>query len=227
MSHLHWHGGACEHWILLRAPLSERTIAANVLKHGVGALNIDGCRVPLAADDELRAGIGGGRWPANVTTDGSECVLAALPQTYHASGPASGPTYSGPSKSPCMAGPFCGNGDKPPVYYGDLGSVARFYYCAKPTVAERDFGLHDASAPDATATRLNTHPTVKPLALMRHLVKLITPANGTVLDMFMGSGTTGMAAVHEGFSFIGIDQNKDYVEMARKRILAVTKALAD
>ncbi len=90
------------------------------------------------------------------------------------------------------------------VGYGDTGSAARFFYCAKASKADRDEG--------------NMHPTVKPTALMRYLCKLVTPPAGTVLDPFMGSGSTGKAARMEGFGFIGIEQDADYIDIARARI---------
>jgi DNA modification methylase len=89
----------------------------------------------------------------------------------------------------------------------DSGSAARFFYCAKTSKRDRDDGNH--------------HPTVKPTDLMRYLCRLVTPSGGTVLDPFMGSGSTGKAAVLEGFQFIGIEREADYIEIARTRIKAV------
>ena len=88
----------------------------------------------------------------------------------------------------------------------DTGSAARFFYCTKTSKAERGEG--------------NSHPTVKPIALMRYLCKLVTPPGGVVLDPFMGSGSTGLAAIREGFEFIGIELNPDYIKMANSRLLA-------
>jgi site-specific DNA-methyltransferase (adenine-specific) len=132
--------------------------------------------------------------------------------------------------------------------YADSGSAARFFYCAKASKKDRNEGLDDfagkevgtkgnglartcascgastlqgCECPDRTyvnPTRANHHPTVKPTDLMRYLVRMITPPNGTVLDPFMGSGSTGKAAVLERFSFIGIDQSADYLEIATARI---------
>jgi DNA modification methylase len=92
--------------------------------------------------------------------------------------------------------------------YGDKGGASRFYYVAKAGTKERSAGLEER----------NTHPTVKPLALMRWLVRLVTPPDGWVLDPFMGSGTTGIAAALEGFRFVGLELEPEYVEMARQRI---------
>jgi site-specific DNA-methyltransferase (adenine-specific) len=91
--------------------------------------------------------------------------------------------------------------------YGDSGSAARFFYCAKASKADR--------GPD------NTHPTVKPTELMRYLCRLVTPPGGVVLDPFMGSGSTGKAAALEGFRFIGIERDPDYLAIAQQRIDAI------
>lgn len=101
-----------------------------------------------------------------------------------------------------------GGKDTPASMYADSGSAARFFYCAKASRAEREAGLEVK----------NNHPTVKPLALMRYLCRLVTPPNGVILDPFMGSGTTGMAAKAEEFNFIGIEKEKEYFEIAKKRI---------
>jgi site-specific DNA-methyltransferase (adenine-specific) len=120
-------------------------------------------------------------------------------------------------------------------------SAARFFYCAKVKPKERDEGLERfiaTSASDMTGGRKegsvgindpragagrtsgakNNHPTVKPIALMSYLCRLITPPGGTVLDPWMGSGSTGRAAIEGGFNFIGIDLNPDYVTIASARI---------
>lgn len=117
--------------------------------------------------------------------------------------------------------------------YGDIGGASRFFYCAKANRAERDAGLggfDKTTTSDGRNTpvnnpyqrgetqRQNVHPTVKPIALMRYLVRLVTPPGGTVLDPFAGSGTTGAAAVMEGARFLGIEQEVDYVLIARARI---------
>lgn len=88
--------------------------------------------------------------------------------------------------------------------FGDSGSAARFFYCAKASKAERGEN--------------NIHPTVKPIALMRYLVRLVTPPNGIVLDPFIGSGTTAIAAIQEGYEWIGIEREKEYCEIAARRI---------
>jgi site-specific DNA-methyltransferase (adenine-specific) len=180
---------------LARKPLSESTVAANVLKWGTGALNIDGCRVEFAGDgDEVESkgknqhgdfGTGPmtnrvygkfskdrenydptGRWPANLLLDGSDDVLAAFPG--------------------------CGS-----------SSAARFFFSAK------------ADADDRCDSK---HPTVKPVALMRWLARLVTPPGGLVLDPFSGSGTTGVACLREGFECILIEREDQYAADIRHRI---------
>ena len=221
---------AWEPIIVARKPL-EGTVAANVLAHGTGALNIDGCRVGLeASEDEAkltaRSGgsrgfskdgyVGGsidgglppgwnaskGRWPANLIHDGSDEVVGLFPDSKGMATQKSGANlnvYGGNALNESST-------TFPEVRLGfnDTGSAARFFYCAKASKADRDEG--------------NMHPTVKPTALMRYLCKLVTPPAGTVLDPFMGSGSTGKAAVLEGFGFIGIEQDAEYVDIARARI---------
>lgn len=205
-----------------RKPL-EGTVAANVLKHGTGAINVDGCRIAtddpthrtfkaseyegpsgyrtVRTQDTTTGGSPLGRWPANFIHDGSDEVTAPL------------------------------------------GEAARFFYCAKASRTDREEGCDDlpprtgaeavereegsagtqsprAGAGRTASTINNHHPTVKPTDLMRYLARLVTPPGGTVLDPFMGSGSTGKAAALEGFNFIGIEMNEDYLAIARARINA-------
>jgi site-specific DNA-methyltransferase (adenine-specific) len=207
------------------------TVAENVLTHGTGAINVDGCRVstcdqlgggrltgatrvgegwdrPWMNDPERREAdameMAGkvakaeafGRWPANLIHDGSDEVT------------------------------------------GLLGDAARFFYCPKASKADRDEGCEGMEERDAAGydprpsgdfaermnrqrpdvVRRNHHPTVKPTDLMRYLCRLVTPPGGIVLDPFTGSGSTGKAAVLEGFEFIGIEREAEYVALARARI---------
>ena len=178
-----------------------------------------------------------GRWPANLIHDGSDEVLAGFPVTT------SGDLTGQPRTENKVYGSAANTLGTPRFYNGDTGSAARFFYCAKASKADRDDGcegmderdasvgdrrpsgsmsqrIHaDEGRPDTTAR--NHHPTVKPTALMCYLVRLVTPPGGVVLDPFMGSGSTGKAATLEGFRFIGIDTNPEYVEIARRRIAAV------
>ena len=205
--------------VLARKPL-EGTVAQNVLTHGVGGINIDGCRVETTDNfDNVKDRTdmtgkltihhdGGnlealhklktlGRFPANFIHDGSDEVLELVPDSK--AGEPRDDRGTGGIWSESMGVP-CG------PQYGDKGSAARFFYCAKANKKDRNEGA------------ANNHPTVKPTSLMRYLVRLITPPNGTVLDLFTGSGSTGKAAVLEGFNFIGIEQSAEYVQIAKARI---------
>jgi DNA modification methylase len=192
------------------------TVAANVLEHGTGAINVDGCRVgteppaPRNAPKKIIRGVNfhavaeaeremshfnptQGRFPANLIHDGSEEVVLGM------------------------------------------GESSRYFYCAKASKRDRDEGCEglptirvkmnngNDAAGDPVSDRFtkmarNHHPTVKPTDLMRYLCRLVTPPGGTVLDPFMGSGSTGKAAVLEGFNFIGCDMTAEYVDIARARI---------
>lgn len=195
--------------VLARKPLIG-SIAANVLTHGTGALNIDGCRIetdeltPRNNSNSATWGTYGsgyaepsklGRWPANVIHDGSEEVVDGFP--------------------------------------AEIGeSASRFFYCAKASKEDRDEGLEGfelrarktlgngvGGQPDQDLeNNKNTHPTVKPTDLMRYLCRLITPPGGLILDPFMGSGSTGKAAILEGFQFVGIDMTEEYIGIAEARI---------
>ncbi len=251
---------ALEPITVARKPLAG-TVAANVLQHGTGALNIDGCRVdasdarPLIeskAEASLHAfgnGLNGsrcagvttqGRWPANLIHDGSDEVVACFPANAGASAPVKGTEVSRAS-----VGRVTGERDRVPgAFHADSGSAARFFYTAKAAKSDRDDGLDlRASArrqgarpgsPDETGKfpdhdhrerTGNFHPTVKPTDLMRYLCRLVTPPGGTVLDPFMGSGSTGRAALLEGFRFIGIEREAQYLEIARARVQSATPAL--
>jgi hypothetical protein len=203
---------ALEPITVARKPLIG-TVVENVLAHGTGALNVDGCRVPGALEgDPMRFAKtdGGefvlkfdkaptvrteGRWPANLIHDGSEEVVGLFPQTGVSNGQRVAKSLNAFSMK---AQPDIDTG------YGDSGSAARFFYCAKASKRDRDEG--------------NNHPTVKPTDLMRYLCRLVTPPGGTVLDPFMGSGSTGKAAMLEGFDFIGIERDPEYVKIAEARI---------
>lgn len=224
--------------VLARKPIQFKTVAQNVYQWGTGALNVDATRSRLRADDKpqtIRTKARGadhtfkishydaqltvydprGRWPANVSHDGSRAVLRSLPKNK--SGVAGRRNKNGAMFDVGEHDEWGG--------YGDEGSVARFFnaapftdverrtlfkYVPKPSKRERSLGL---AAP-------NEHPTVKPVALMRWLIRLVTPKGGVVVDPFVGSGTTGVAARLEGVTFLGIDQSAEYVAMAKKRAAA-------
>ncbi len=234
------------------------TVAQNMAEHGTGAINIDGCRI--GTGDSLNGGayaVGGsdrhdgtenwrykrtgeagsfdqpdGRWPANLIHDGSPEVLAGFPQTE--SGKPAGIKAGGKANA---FGMFAGG--IPVTGFGDAGSAARFFYCAKADREDRNEGCEampkktlnwssgdqnpgsfQAEGTDRTAH--NNHPTVKPHDLMRYLCRLVTPRGGLVLDPFMGSGSTGKAAIAEGFRFVGIEREAEYCEIARARVASLS-----
>ena len=170
----------------------------------------------------------GGRFPANFIHDGSDEVLQLFPDTKSGSG-----NKNTGNRAGLYGNLGAGNGDG---IGGDSGSAARFFYCAKASKTDRNEGLDDMPSTmrktmsggewvDSDGTiknrplpTANTHPTVKPTDLMRYLCRLVTPPNGTILDPFTGSGSTGKAAVIEGFNFIGIEQSAEYVQIATARI---------
>jgi len=272
---------ASEHWILVRKPISEKTIAANVLKHGTGGLNIDASRIGTENmsrqwdrtwnDNQGEMGkrysqnsrepgkqVPDGRFPANLVfshnpdcvevgvkkvkairggnskaqqkdiygkfnapldgkdpgygdADGTEtvaawectpgCAVAELDRQSGVSKSTAQARNNKPSENLAMSGPNLGH-----VSFGhnDSGGASRFFYCAK--ASKKDKGSN------------NTHPTVKSSSLMSYLIKLITPIDGVVLDPFMGSGSTGVAALKEGFGFIGIEKEEEYFKIAENRI---------
>jgi site-specific DNA-methyltransferase (adenine-specific) len=247
---------AWEPIIVARKPLVG-TVAENVLAHGTGAINVDGCRVGTDGGtakgnppkDESNGiyghgingacdilDIGKGRWPANLIHDGSEEVVGLFPQAgggYGVRGKG-GQTYA---RGKGFANTLALTGQE--VGYGDSGSASRFFYCAKASKADRDEGCEGIAerltmrygekaqgplpqqTPSKPVPQRNHHPTVKPTALMRYLCRLATPPGGVVLDPFAGSGSTGKGAVLEGFRFIGIEREEEYVEIAEARIAAV------
>ena len=202
---------------MARKPLAEKTVAENVLKYGTGGINIDESRVGEVVDSRrpvsqnpnntfktwsLTSGSISKRFPANLIHDNSEEVRECFPNESE-----------------------------------------RFFksiiYTAKASKSERNKGLEDFEDkervdyggfhsekgliennrnPENRLPNKNNHPTVKPIALMEYLIKMVTPKGGIVLDPFMGSGTTGVACVLNDFEFVGIDLDKDYCEIARARI---------
>ena len=215
---------AWEPCVVARKPLAG-TVAKNAQLYGTGGINIDGCRIPHASKadfDQHAAGVaaikarGGsmdnswknssdlsgandvpdaGRWPANVAFD--EEAAAMLDAQ-------SGVTTSGAAGAKGASGFAEGYDGEYSVPYGDTGGASRFFYTAKANKRERGEG--------------NTHPTVKPLALMAYLVRLVTPPGGVVLDPFAGSGTTLIAARNEGLSAIGIEAEAEYIEIIQRRL---------
>lgn len=183
---------AIEPMVLARKPLIG-TIRNNVEQYGVGQLNIDECRTEKAGSQ--------GRYPTNVLHDGSEEVVGEFPYTK------SGSTLThhkfSESENNCMSGKNYARSPKQD-HIGDSGPASRFFYCAKASKRDRGEG--------------NNHATVKPIALMEYLVKLASSEGQTILDPFMGSGTTGIACQNLNRNFIGIEMNEEYFEIAKSRI---------
>ncbi len=230
-----WHGWgtalkpACEPFVLARKPFPG-PIYRNVLERATGALNVEGCRIAGAAwtrgtpyRDDIRGGKYGrsggkrldcgpqasepsGRWPANIILDEE----AAEELDRQSGVGVSKPTRPHPASSDCPTGNFLG---KCAVIRGggfhDSGGASRFFYVAKASRAER--GAE------------NNHPTVKPIALMRYLCRLVTPPGGLILDPFAGSGTTLIAAHLEGFRAVGVEVDPETAAMANHRIAEATR----
>jgi DNA modification methylase len=213
--------------VMARKPLSEKTVARNVMEHGTGGINIDGCRIdnitkkeknrtPQRQSNNPNIDLGGmragqeqsmynneGRFPANIIHDGSEEVLEVFEES------------------------------------------SRFFYCAKASKAERNMGLDELSTKQTTgggggignylddvnsasgkygsekAPQKNYHPTVKPIKLMEYLVRLVTPKEGIVLEPFAGSGTTLIACKQQRFNYIGIEREQEYCDIAEARLKGV------
>lgn len=250
---------AFEPIIVARKPLAG-TVAANVLAHGTGALNIDACRIGtgdgggrdgeesaerryaergstnFAPTPGPRGGAAEGRWPANVVLDETAAAMLDEQTGERAAGRFPGAQVSRPMEN---LGPVGFNGDAGGTVQDartlDAGGASRFFYVAKASRRERNAGLEGfaerplnwssgeqnpgsfQSEGTHRAAR-NHHPTVKPVELMRWLVRMVTPPGGRVLDPFAGSGTTGIACVLEGFRFIGIEREQEYADIANARI---------
>lgn len=301
---------AAEFWWLVRKPLNEKTIVANVLKYGTGGLNIDACKIKHNEDvkhtksndtvfsnescgfnskkQTLASADPNGRFPANFIIDCicDEVIVEPIKVTEPSEvkggifspsqGHPAGKTYKGGKRihtnpdCPCYIldqqsgerkgcanqnhskfNPYGGNAllksktEREGIYkgYNDIGGASRFFYNPKASTSERNKGCEELELKenlqgldirgrtlireDGTKTlagrfksshKQNNHPTVKPIALMKYLITLITPKNGIVIDPFMGSGSTGVAAKELGFNFIGIEKDKEYFNIAEKRI---------
>jgi len=238
---------ALEPVYLGQKPYSEKTGAANLLKHGVGAFNIDGCRVRSPGENTMRsrttgdfgminddgwspkAGQNGstdGRWPANLLHDGSPDVVALFPAQAGAA--AAAVKGSEPSEATDLV--YGARDRVAGAFHNDDGSAARFFNNFAPTDEDYQWaaaaGLIDtpdidpiiyqgkASKRDRAGSQ---HPTVKPIALMQHFIRHITPPGGIVLDPFAGSGTTAEAARREGFDCVLMEADPEYLAFLRER----------
>lgn len=218
---------------MARKPFSG-TVASNIAKHGTGALNIDGCRVgttgggnscpggercKCAEKNEIFGATkhpkGGdadkGRWPANVVLEESTAEIVDSQSGYSKDGVAVNRNRIGDGSNYDASSYRITKSSRDDQGYGGEGGASRFFYVAKAPKGERP-------KVDGVA-----HPTVKPLALMRWLVRLVTPEGGVVLDPFAGSGATVEAALLEGMSPIGIEREADYVSLIQARIERSTK----
>ena len=241
-----------------RKPLSEKSVAENVLKWGTGGLNIDGCRIgtdtikSMGTEGKQKFRVGDnnkvielgeheGRFPSNLILDEEAARMLdeqsgvskssksnmKLPKTN---------SFTGLSEGATDKNEYTQRG------HNDAGGASRFFYIPKVSKKERNMGLdgfedkeeklHSGfNSRDENGNKLradgsiipplkakNNHPTVKPVQLMAYLCRLVTPANGIVLDPFMGSGSTGIAAQLEGFRFVGMEMDEDYFKIAEARI---------
>jgi DNA modification methylase len=223
---------AWEPILVCRKPL-EGTVAENVLKWGTGGMNIDGGRIryqdssdinrargrageyektgqesgletPVTLHTQLYKGETNlqGRWPANVILDEEAGAMLDGQSGELKSGASKISYIQKESTNNCMSGKNYQR--NMPDRAANTGGASRFFYCAKTSKRERGEG--------------NNHPTVKPLSLLSYLAKLICPTGGIILDPFMGSGSTGIAARQNGFNFIGIEKEPKYVQISKARL---------
>ena len=241
---------AVEPICLARKPISEKTVAENVIKWKTGGLNIDGCRVgddiisthnapkgTFAGGEENRGSDTSsydehqGRFPANVILDESAGeMLDKQSGKLNKQG-----KWKGDKNKSCKyndATSYEIGGQRNNVYL-DEGGASRFFYCAKVSKKERNLGLDDfednpisINTPHNSKSledrykmvTKNNHPTIKPVDLMRYLCRLITPKGGIILDPYMGSGSTGIAALLEDFRFCGMEMDEEYMKISEARI---------
>ena len=230
---------------MARKPLSEKSIAENVLKWGTGGINIDGCRIAANWEDErppswfnsgksksgeptyggnlktlTTSTVGerlndGGRFPANIILD-EEAGKLLDEQSGYGKGQKNPKVQKGSKRygeNQFVNGGMMIKDGWVSSTYDDAGGASRFFYSPKTSKKERGED--------------NNHPTVKPLKLMEYLIKLVTPKGGVVMDCFMGSGSTGVAARNLGFKFIGIEREQEYMDIAKQRITQSVQAKLD
>jgi site-specific DNA-methyltransferase (adenine-specific) len=254
--------------VMARKPLSEKTVADNVLEWGTGGINIDGCRIELNGDykskangrpsltglddgyDSSNANIADtiGRFPANVIFDEEAGRLLDEQSGVSKSSGGSGDKSMGALGKNGKYGNYALDVKAANLGgLGDVGGASRFFYCPKTNKSDRNEGC-DKIQPKSVGTlnansadlenyggsslggaslkgehknpepKNNFHPTVKPTDLMLYLIRLVTKNGGTILDPFMGSGSTGKAAIRGGFDFIGIEREDEYFQIAKARI---------
>lgn len=220
---------------MARKPISEKTITDNVLKWGTGGINVDGCRIGSdiikirGGGREFKDGFNGGwknncgnvnvgRFPANIILDEEAAKVLDSQSGISKSSNILNSIRKGKSN-------FVSNHEREVSYrtnFGDKGGASRFFYVAKVSSKERNLGLGEGFEDGSFAREIkkvkNNHPTVKPINLLIYLVRLVTPKGGIVLDPYMGSGSTGIATLLEGFDFIGMELDEDYFKIASARI---------
>lgn len=250
---------ALEPITVARKPLSEKTVAENCLKWGVGGINIDGCRVGTG-DDRTSGGTGGhktqyvggeleqkveratgGRFPANLIHDGSDEVVSLFPNTESGA-------LKPYKENHTNASSYHFDREKTFTQEANSGSASRFFYCAKASKSERNRGCEGleskpsqlnsggigrecsvekrlAENGENAPTMKNNHPTVKPIALMEYLVKLVSREGAVVLDPFAGSGSTLIACKNLKRNYIGIELSPEYCKIAQERLDNATNSL--
>jgi DNA modification methylase len=222
--------------VVLARKLLDGTVAENTLRWGVGGLNIDASRIPGRVqkgaannfvftpggqvDDGYVKGTGAhfhndGRWPANVILDEVSAGLLDEQSGVRPGFSGGGNKNTGFRKQ--YVGGESSGVDLDVQYYGDSGGASRFFYVAKASKRDRNEGIENP----------NSHPTVKPTQLMRYLIKLVTPAGGTVLDPFTGSGSTGKAALLDGYGFIGAELTEEYLPIIEGRLRWASEQVED
>jgi len=241
---------SCEPITVARKPF-KGSVAENVLKHGTGGINIDGSRVGTetikqnqvdfknAHGNNLGAGTKQpfkkeiktteGRFPANLIHDGSDEIEERFPNIKQPSFREGNRVSNNDGIVPWNKGRSSREEVRGAGYF-DTGSASRFFYTAKCSKEDRNYGLGEFEEQERVRQGLagekkdtksaNTHPTVKPVDLMRYLVKLVTPKDGVCLDPYIGSGTTAIACKMEKFNYIGIDREEEYCKIAEARIKA-------
>jgi len=253
---------ACEPIVVARKPLSEKNVALNVLKWGTGGINIDACRIGTddkitnhsrGSESAISKGIYGdsskqethqtsgqeqGRFPANIILD--EEAGKMLDEQSGETISKWGTTKNRINKQTGFLGGLANEKESfnhINDYIGDKGGASRFFYCAKASKSERNFGLddkqptryedkksgryefrQDGSLDGGIPIAKNNHPTVKPIKLMEYLVKLVSKEGATILDPFLGSGTTGIASIKLNRKFIGIEKEEEYIKISKARI---------
>lgn len=224
--------------VLARKPLDGCTIAENVLRWGCGGLNIDATRISTTESTERPNGIGmfhayikenvgggsaNGRFPSNLIHDASPAVLAEFAKagtTKSGAMKKEVPAYEGESTTGFLRGR-----SGPSNQHGDSGSVARFFQACEFTEEDIPAFLYYAKASKSDRGEGNTHSTVKPTSLIQYLARLSCPPGGIILDPFGGSGTLAVAAIREGFHYILIEKEPEYIEICKSRIAAELKKI--